>query len=380
MPDVCTDGSGQECVTAIPATAIDVISGFVPSSALSTVFSGGQDLDGDGLSCSIPDPFSVQPQWGANGQGTFSAEVTFDPPIDIQRIQLVFGGVGTINPSFTIEVQTCECPKWESYANVIPQPGGSEQLICRKSRVTKMRLQNTETNLAAMLLCSSPSACKPKIYEEELSVETSAVAKTRATITWTPAFDTSGQQEAEGYQIKLAKGLTDNGELLNPIEITIETNHGGSLSHDLLDLQPNQLYYGRVIPVTPCLEIESTLFPRPYLESDSTYFSFSTLPEEKTKGRQQQTQNTEAQSLIEASSLREVSEVYPNPTSGEVHISAPDQLISITIRDVQGRMLGHFTDFSSREATLNLSEFQRGMLVVFVNTAFGSDTHLIKLE
>ena len=382
IPSVCTDGAG-ECVTDIPASSITVTAGFVPSSALTTVFSGGEDADGDGLSCNISNPYTLDPQWGANGQGTFSAEVTFNPPVNIERIQLIFGGVNPIGSNFQIDVKTCECPYWKSYGSVTPVQGESFQLAANKSRVTSVRLTNTQANLAAMLICSEPANCSDPFFDEEPNVEVSAVAKRRATVSWTPAFNTLGQEEANGYFVELSKSLDDGGYLVAPEVTHISTNVGGSLSHKLLDLEPGQEYFGRLLPENNCLEAYNapSLF-RPYNAEDTAYFNFTTQQESEEENPKQAADESEPKEApIQAVGvLEKFSEVYPNPSSGALQIAASEQLLSVTIQDLQGRILGYFDDFDSNKVNLDISKFESGMLVVFVNTETSSDTHLVRLE
>ncbi|MGB5981513.1 MAG: T9SS type A sorting domain-containing protein [Nonlabens sp.] len=91
---------------------------------------------------------------------------------------------------------------------------------------------------------------------------------------------------------------------------------------------------------------------------------------------------TTVQSTASLSSVTDESiEIYPNPTSGLIQLNAKNVIQSLTIHDLNGRLLNKTSFVSvSLNETVNLEDLNSGIYLMKVETSEGQVTERVVVK
>ena len=67
-------------------------------------------------------------------------------------------------------------------------------------------------------------------------------------------------------------------------------------------------------------------------------------------------------------------DLYPNPSNGEFVVTASENMISINITDVQGKVVYAMNDINVNKLNVDQAELEKGMYMVNIETANGTIT------
>ena len=73
-------------------------------------------------------------------------------------------------------------------------------------------------------------------------------------------------------------------------------------------------------------------------------------------------------------------EVYPNPNNGEFVITTSNEAISVTIIDVRGKVVYTNNSVNNNTININLSDLEKGMYMINVETTNGTITENIIIQ
>ena len=67
-------------------------------------------------------------------------------------------------------------------------------------------------------------------------------------------------------------------------------------------------------------------------------------------------------------------DLYPNPSNGESVVTASENMISINITDVQGKVVYTMNDINVNKLNVDQAGLEKGMYMVNIETANGTIT------
>ena len=73
-------------------------------------------------------------------------------------------------------------------------------------------------------------------------------------------------------------------------------------------------------------------------------------------------------------------EVYPNPNNGEFVITTSDEVMNVTITDVRGKVVYTNNNVNNNTINVNLSDLERGMYMINVETTNGNMTENVIVQ
>ena len=88
--------------------------------------------------------------------------------------------------------------------------------------------------------------------------------------------------------------------------------------------------------------------------------------------------------VVDCSNITELTkgnmEVYPNPNNGEFVITTSNEVMNVTITDVRGKVVYSNNSVNNHTINVNLSDLERGMYMINVETANGTMTENVIVQ
>jgi len=75
-----------------------------------------------------------------------------------------------------------------------------------------------------------------------------------------------------------------------------------------------------------------------------------------------------------------VMDLYPNPSNGEFVVTASENMISINITDVQGKVVYTMNDINVNKLNVDQAGLEKGMYMVNIETVNGTITESIIVQ
>ena len=73
-------------------------------------------------------------------------------------------------------------------------------------------------------------------------------------------------------------------------------------------------------------------------------------------------------------------DVYPNPNNGEFVITTSNEVMNVTITDVRGKVVYTNNKVNNKTINVNLSDLEKGMYMINVETTNGTMTENIIIQ